>query len=488
MMPRGLLLASLALAGLVGCGSCGSCGQRPLAELVQMHGNVGVSRSASPSHFTGASVGTDFALGDAVRTGAEATAKLRLDDGNELSMRPSTTIRFSATRPGSRGRRLELLAGEATLTVIEDTLLDTGEGSLWTRAGSRLRLRRADGELELVVLVGRARLETEGREPVEISVGTAFVLEPRSASAAATSTSLDAPEEQARLADETPHTAEHPIEMGANLRADRTDFALPAGDSLVLRDPAPPTAIGIDVSSACPGQALVQVFDGPRLLGSARGSGTIPVTFQEGALTYRVRCNTDGAIGEPTVEARVRVLRATGQAPLPRSAPVSNVEADGRTYQILYSNRLPSVNVRWPNGPAGSCTLVLDGSRRIEVNGPRHRFTSGSLSEGTHRIHFESGGRRSRDTNIVIRFDPVAAAASLDSPADGSFAPGEVVRVSGMALPGNTVVASGQAIPVGPDQRFSAQVMAPATGALVIRVVRGEQTSVFLRRPRGATP
>lgn len=480
-----LLACWLGTFALFGCESC-SCGERPLAEVERMHGHLGVARAASATHFTGASVGTDFWLGDAARTGSDGTSALRLDDGNGLSMRPSTTVRFSATRPGARGRRIDLLAGEATLTLAHDTELDTGAGTVTARAGTELRLRRQNGALELMVVVGQARLEEDGTEPIDLVIGTPMLLDydvhPHANEHA------DPAAAAAAIEPAPPIPTETLPEEGANLRANRTDFVLAAGEGLVLRDPAPPTAIGIETARSCPHGALVQIYDGSRLLGSARGTGTIPIAFQEGALGYRVHCIEGGAVASAVAaEGRVRVLRSTGQAPLPRSAPTSNVEADGRTYQILYSHRLPSVSLRWPNGPSGSGTLVV-GGRRIAVSGPRHRFESGTLSEGTHRVHFESGGRQSRETTIAIRFDPVAAAASLESPLDGSFEPGARVRVSGMALPGNLVFAAGQPIAVGPDQRFSGEVVAPSSGALVIRLVRGDQASVFLRRPRGATP
>lgn len=261
-----------------------------------------------------------------------------------------------------------------------------------------------------------------------------------------------------------------------------------AGEGLVIRDPDPPTALGIVTGRLCPETARVEVLEGNRAVGAAEGAGTVPVFFAEGSLTYRVRCPSEGAWGEPVATGRVRILRASGQAPLPRNAPESQVEADGRTYQILYSNRLPGVNVRWPNGPDESGRLVISGGRSVAVAGPRHRFASGSLGEGTHRLHFEAAGRRSRDTTVVIRFDPTAAAASIESPADGSFGPGETVRVSGMVSPGNSVEVEGRAIPVGGDQRFSGEVVAPSSGALVIRLVRDGQASLYLRRPRGGAP
>ncbi len=226
-----------------------------------------------------------------------------------------------------------------------------------------------------------------------------------------------------------------------------------------------------------------------------RGAGSIPVFFPEGTQRYQLRCLSGGTPARSvTARGRVRIVRSSGQAPLPRTAPESTVEADGRTYTVLYQNQLPAITAHWPGGPSGASVLVVGSggsARRYNASGPRHRLAPGALSEGTVRLHFESPstGRRSRDTTVVIRFDPSAASASLTEPSDGSFSPGSTVRVAGVALPGWTVQAGGRDIPVGSDQRFSGQVTVPASGVLVVRLARtGHGVHYYVRRARAATP
>jgi hypothetical protein len=129
-------------------------------------------------------------------------------------------------------------------------------------------------------------------------------------------------------------------------------------------------------------------------------------------------------------------------------------------------------------------------ARRINAPGATHRFASGDLGEGVHRIHFESTTtrRQSRETRVNVRFDSSAASASLSDPDDGAFAPGETVRVAGTALRGWSVSVDGHAIQVGGDQRFSGQVAVPASGVLVVRLSRPSQgVHYYVRRARGAT-
>jgi ferric-dicitrate binding protein FerR (iron transport regulator) len=291
-------------------------------------------------------------------------------------------------------------------------------------------------------------------------------------------------------ASETLEASTLPSDVGPGL--DRTDLRLGAGDSIVVRDMGAPTAIGIDVSGACPGGAVLARQDGNgRTVESAAGRGTISLGFPDGSHRYEVRCGSSRTVAR---RGRVRILRNSGEAAIPRSAPESTVETDGRTYSVLFQNLLPTITARWPDGPAGGTVVVVqspNGTRRESAGGPRYRFATGSLVEGTHRIHFESPstGRRSRDTTVNIRFDPAATTLSLQEPRDGSFGPGQSVTVSGIALSGWSVSVGGASIPIGGDQRFSGTATVPGNGVLVVRVARaGQGVQYYLRRARRASP
>ena len=97
-------------------------------------------------------------------------------------------------------------------------------------------------------------------------------------------------------------------------------------------------------------------------------------------------------------------------------------------------------------------------------------FGAGALQEGTHSFVFEGGGKRSRSTTLVIRFDNAAPTASITSPPNGGFAAGGSTLIAGTALPGGTVSVGGKELPRHEQQRFSGQGQAPAgQRALVIR-------------------
>jgi hypothetical protein len=74
-----------------------------------------------------------------------------------------------------------------------------------------------------------------------------------------------------------------------------------------------------------------------------------------------------------------------------------------------------------------------------------------------------AGGTRSPTTTLAIGFDNAAPTASVRSPDDGSFAPGQTVRVAGIALAGWSVAVDGTPLPLDPQQRFEAQVQVPPT-------------------------
>ncbi len=644
--PRTLrLLAFLVATLLLACDSCAACGAPHVAEVTKADGSVHLARAVAPEAWSMAGVGAWLDMGDAIRTGPDSTATLRLDDGSIVELAPSSTLRLLSERPEDPPT-LDLVAGEAV--VVAEEGLDVGGGGRRARLdpGARVELRSDEGGLEVTLTVGRARLEGDDAAPSELVVGEAVRVAPArpapmapTATAAATATAQAPPAIAAAapttpagptvqaIVEGSPHEARAPgsgewtdlasgthalapgtrlrqsaggsveladgarrvtlrgdaelvvgegerlativsgtpeiasssdgvaivtaggvivtrpeggraagglerrddgslalrvesgamevaregaaaerVEAGATLTLtpaegdadealDHADLSLAAGGNVVVRDLHPPTAIGFSFGDACPGDAVLERLAGrgSRVASSGRGRGSVSLGFPAGTHRYQVRCLVDGVPrGRPVARGRVQVLRTSGQAPLPRSAPESTVDADGRSYTVLYQNRLPAITARWPGGHAGPGTLVVrsrSGSRRIAVRGPQHRFAPGELPEGSHTLHFEaaSGGRQSRDTTVQVRFDEAAASASLAEPADGSFAAGETVRVSGTALAGWEVRAGGRDVPVANDQRFAGQAVVPASGVLVVELRKpGQGVHYYLRRARGA--
>jgi hypothetical protein len=238
------------------------------------------------------------------------------------------------------------------------------------------------------------------------------------------------------------------------------------GDSLIIHDPKPPTAIGF-ASSRC---TDLLVLD----LGKKRetiGKGRVSAAFPAGAQRYRLRCDADKAA---FAEGTINVVRDAGSRRLSSAAPANQIDTDGRRYTILYQNLLPKLSVRWPNPPAAgpfSLNLRSQGKTRKLTSGtPSQALASGTLGEGSHELWFEAGGQRSRTTTVVVQFDNAAPTASISSPPEQGFARGATVPVSGMALPGWTVSVAGRELSQDSQQRFSADVQAPGdVRALLIR-------------------
>jgi len=158
-------------------------------------------------------------------------------------------------------------------------------------------------------------------------------------------------------------------------------------------------------------------------------------------------------------------------------APRNVVDADGRTYDVLYQNTLPILTVRWREAGQGAHQLhVVSGGRdrSFPAPGGRVELGSGELGEGTHRVSFVAPGagvRRSPETTVRIRFDNAAPAASLREPAPSAPLSGASVRVSGSVLPGFSVRAHGVELPIDAQQRFEGDVPLPAdVDALAVRL------------------
>ncbi len=267
------------------------------------------------------------------------------------------------------------------------------------------------------------------------------------------------------------------------------DLSLKAGDSCVVHDPSPPTAVEVDFASACPQGGRLRV-GARRVVLPKRGSAVI-VALNAGSHRYTVLCGNASA-GQGSIE----IVRDPGTSRLPRVPPASMVDTDGRNYTILYQNLLPEVHVRWPAAPKASryqLEWVGNGSTKtITTDKPKHVFKPAALSEGTHRLTFATYNdstevRRSIETNLKIRFDNAAPAAVVHDPSNRAFKLGDTVDVAGIALPGWQVSSMGADLKLDPQHRFSGQVRAdPNRRALAIRFQHQDRgVHYYLRRPAG---
>jgi hypothetical protein len=268
------------------------------------------------------------------------------------------------------------------------------------------------------------------------------------------------------------------------------DLSVTAGGSLLVHDPAPPTAIAIEFGDHCPGAGIVE-RRGDRGAASASGQGQASLAFERGRHTYQLFCiSPDGKRGAPKAKGSITILADAGTMALPTKAPSTTVNTDGRDYTVLYQNLLPQVTVRWPNAPeASSYALVVTSSgktQRVSAGSASHSFSPGQLGEGAHSFQWmTSSGRKSRPSRATIRFDNAAPKASIVSPVNGSFQPGASVAVSGIALPGWQVRARGEALHMDGQQRFSGMVQSGPRG-LVLTFTHPERgVHYYVRRASG---
>lgn len=438
-----------------------SCARSPssVATLVEVEGVVESQRATAQAPWTASAAGERYRIGDAVRTGSASHARLRLARRGTIDLDPESIVRFRRSAD-DRGLDLDLEAGAVEIEAAEEELvLATEAGAARISGGGRARVTAIGGETRLEVLAGTivieagdgARSYTTGAR-VEIAMGGVIVEEegPRDASAPPP----------------PPVDAAQPEAIVEPTGPAQVDVVLDAGESAVLHDPRPPTAVGVRIK--CPDRGYLDVSTRGDWKSAITTSGHHGVSGElpAGTHRYRVRCGDD-------VEAsgKLVVRRDAAGKELPARPPRNMLDADGRRYTVLYQNRLPELVLRWPDAPAStSYTLrVVTGGkeRSISVKSARHTFSSGELGEGTHRWWFEGGGERSPETTVAIDFDNAAATVYLRR-VDVS---GSTVRVEGAAVPDARVLLEDDPVGLDAQQRFSATgTITTGRRALALRI------------------
>ena len=405
--------------------------------------------------------------------GAERPERLRRRDGT-TSLTPGARVRAmrGARATVRRSGGTTMLLGAAIQVEADRDVLQQGT----------VRLEAADGELRLATDGGQVLARPQAQASVRLQRGTAIVraLRGRVVLEGRKRVQLGPGEEARLLADGRVELPERAV--------DRFHLVVPPGERFTVRIARPPVAVGFRVGTKCEEVATVELMRGRRVTARAHGRDVVGLLVPAGSYRYRVRCGD----GRTVAEARLRVVRDAGRAPLPRTPPSTLVDADGRRYVVLYQNLLPELLVRWKDAPeSGRYVLHVERqgggtARTFPAQRPRVTLPSGTLREGRYTVWFEADGRRSARTPVRIGFDNAATVASLRAPKDGAFAPGEDVLVQGVALSGWQVSVGGQEIPLDEQARFEARVSVPPERlGLAIRMAhpsRGVQ--YYVRRAR----
>ncbi len=423
--------------------------------------------------------------------------------GDGAKVKPPGATKFDKLPPGTTalqpGSVLDLPAGTTARVSQngEQTTL-SGPGQFAIGTSNETTVQTQGGTIELAPTRGEMGVNVPGGSVVAKQGSRASVRIDKSG----TTVSVSTGEVQLNgtQSSETLHGGEEAVlEKGGSIRRSRSrgldyaDVLAGAGDSFVVHDPKPPTAVGFIVPGACPGAAILDLGGKGR---DVVGEKRINVPLKSGTHKYAIRCiGDDGKPGDAVAKGAISVIADGGTRRLPTSAPATTVEADGRNYTVLYQNQLPKIIARWPKGPTtGPFTLKVRSSngrsQSIGTASPSFTFASGTLGEGTHRLTFEAGARHSKTTTVDIQFDNATPTASLSSPADHGFGPGATVLVAGTALPGWVVAVGGTALPMDDQHRFSGNASAPSgERALAIRFAHPQRgTHYYLRRVSGAGP
>jgi hypothetical protein len=149
----GMLLAWLLVLDALGC----SCSETsPLATLLEKSGSVERDFRASLRAWKPAEPGARFDIGDGIQTLRAGSALLQLDDGAQLSLKPETLIRFSATPPPARTLAFDVELGAASISTTGELSLQTAGGRTRLEPGTTVTLSHDAAGLRFVVQVGQA--------------------------------------------------------------------------------------------------------------------------------------------------------------------------------------------------------------------------------------------------------------------------------------------------------------------------------------------
>lgn len=174
-MSRGLWLIRLQwlclLALQLGCAS--GC-SRALAELESKQGTVERNQADAIRIWKAAEPGTDFYLGDAVRTARGSVALLQLEGGGRLTVKQNSIVRFANQAPNRKTKSFALESGQAMLEAGDnELLLNTEVGLAHLAARGQMLISRSNDVVKFDVTVGRARIETSAGVD-ELAPGQAF--------------------------------------------------------------------------------------------------------------------------------------------------------------------------------------------------------------------------------------------------------------------------------------------------------------------------
>ncbi|HVV85177.1 MAG TPA: hypothetical protein VHE35_19080, partial [Kofleriaceae bacterium] len=400
------------------------------------------------------------------------------------ALAPGTVVRLpkGAGLVLARGDDRAALAGPAEVTIG-----DPAGGPLATAASGRAQVEARAGEVAIAVPGGIIITRADGDAQVDVGRADSRARVERG------EVTLDG-----TASDATAHAGETGVldRAGAASIRDRVpttvDVTVDVGEHAVIHDPGREVAVRVGFGDACPGapSATLELadaagsFDDPRRIVGAGGAAFFA---HAGTTRLRVRC-PDGHLG---ASGTVRVAGDTGAAPVVRTPPSNVIDTDGRRYTVMYQNRLPQLEIGWPEAP-GATTLHVQAAggaeRTFDGTGPHH-LASGTLDDGRYTLWITAGARTSPRTTLTIAFDNAAPTAQITAPPPRA-AWSEPLAVRGVTVEGWSVAVDGAPAERDASGRFHADVAVGDKQVIAIRLAHPEHGVHYYlrRRDTAATP
>jgi len=177
-----VLLGSLLLSLLPACRCSDSA---IIARLDTANGTIERDFAQRLQQWEAAAIGSEFRMGDGVKSGAQSTATLTLTGNAKLSLTPKSVVRFlKDIQEGQLGMDVEV--GTANLETGDQELkVLSSVGAVVIEPGTQMRMSRSERGIRFEIAVGSARIDRgaagvtalDAGRGIEVAVGGAVVEE-----------------------------------------------------------------------------------------------------------------------------------------------------------------------------------------------------------------------------------------------------------------------------------------------------------------------